>query len=149
MKTKELLLDRFAKNPTYTIGKLYIENVFFCNTLEDTVREMHDLDGDGDTKDPGEGKVYGQTALAAGRYRILMYDSPHFGRRLPWLQNVPSHDFALMHAGNTAKDTLGCILVGKNTVVGAITQSRATEDALVQLIESFIAKGYEVYITIK
>lgn len=149
MKTKELLLDRFAKKPNYTVGKLFIGESFFCNTLEDTVREMHDLNGDGDTKDPGEGKVYGQTALAPGRYRILMFDSPHFGRRLPWLQNVPSHDFALLHAGNTVKDTLGCILVGKNTVVGGLTLSRATENALVERIESFIAQGFEVFITIK
>ena len=149
MKTIELDLDRFAKRPTYTIGKLFIESVFFCNTLEDTVREMHDLNGDGDTKDPGEGKVYGQTALAPGRYPIVMYDSPHFGRMLPWIQNVPSHDLALMHAGNWPKDTLGCVLVGKNTVVGGLTLSRKTEDALVAKIEAYINAGFKVYITIK
>lgn len=149
MKKINLLLDRIAKRSKYTIGNLFIDGLFFCNTLEDTVREMHDLNGDGDTKDPGEGKVYGQTALAPGTYPILMYDSPHFGRLLPWLQNVPSHDLALMHAGNTPKDTLGCILVGKNKVVGGLVESRKTEDALVAKIESFINDGYEVYITIK
>jgi hypothetical protein len=149
MKTRHLLLDRIAKRPTYTIGKLFIDGEYFCDTLEDTVREMHDLNGDGDTKDPGEGKVYGQTAITPGTYRILMYDSPHFGRQLPWLQNVPSHDYVLMHVGCWPKDTLGCILVGKNKVVGGLLESRKAEDALVARIKEYISQGYEVYITIK
>lgn len=149
MKTIQLQIDRIAKRESYTIGKLFINGVYFCDTLEDTVRELRDLNGDGDTKDPGEGKVYGQTAIMPGTYPVLMYDSPHFKRELPWLQLVPSHDYVLMHAGNTVKDTLGCILVGKNTVKGGLTQSRKTEEALVELIKEYIEKGYNIILTIK
>lgn len=149
MKTIHLLLDRIAKKPLYTVGKLYIDGVYFCDTLEDTVRVMHDLNGDGDTKDPGEGKVYGLTALAPGTYKVVMRYSPHFKRWLPWIQNVPSHDLALMHAGNTPKETLGCVLVGKNKVVGGLVESRKTENELIARLETFFEQGFEVFITIK
>lgn len=148
-KVVTLSLSRTHPKPNYTIGDLWDGKIFLCNTLEDTVREMHDLNGDGDTKDVGEGKVYGRTAIAPGTYRILMYNSPHFKRELPWLQNVPSHDYALIHAGNKPEDTLGCILVGKNDKPGWISNSQATEKAVVARIKKYIADGYEVYITIK
>lgn len=139
----ELKLQRTALRDTYTIGHLYIGEEYFCDTLEDKVR---DYNKDGDLSDEGEAKVYAETAIPYGRYRITMnVQSPKFSKRasydwcrgyLPRLLNVPHFEGILIHAGNTAKDSGGCILVGENKVKGRVINSMATlhrlHDRLVQ-----------------
>ncbi len=127
----ELKLKRIALRPTYTIGKLYIDGEYFCDTLEDTVR---DLDKDGKF-DNGEKKVYGETAIPYGTYEVKWTYSNRFKKYTPQLMNVPSFEGIRIHAGNTAADSLGCILVGKNKAVGKVLESRATVSQLYPIIE--------------
>lgn len=133
----KLRVERLWKKPTYTVGRLYVNGKLYCNTLEDVVRDL--------TK---EAKVPGKTAIPAGTYKVIYNWSPKFGRNLPRLLNVPHFDGILIHPGNTADDSAGCILVGKNTEVGRLTQSRYTSDCLNVLIEDAQRHGEEIIIEI-
>lgn len=133
----KLRVERLWKKPTYTVGRLYVDGKLYCNTLEDVVR---DLDK--------EAKVPGKTAIPAGTYKVIFNWSPKFGRNLPRLLNVPHFDGILIHPGNTADDSAGCILVGKNTEVGRLTESRYTSDKLNVLIEDAQRHGEEITIEI-
>ena len=136
----ELTLLRKWKKTDYTIGQLYVGGVYFCDTLEDKVRELG--------KD-GSGKIKGITAIPAGRYQIIVSRSPRFKRDLPYLCNVPFFEGIRIHSGNTAKDTEGCILVGKNKKKGMVLNSREWETKLTTLLKDYIAQGDKIYITIK
>lgn len=127
----KLLLKRIAYRPTYTIGKLYVDGQYICDSLEDVNR---DLNHDGDLLDPNETKVWGETAIPFGTYKICMMMSPKFKKVLPRLMAVPHFEGILIHPGNTALDTHGCILVGINNVVGKVTNSIATFDKLMAII---------------
>ncbi|MFA6950967.1 MAG: DUF5675 family protein [Lentimicrobiaceae bacterium] len=140
----KLKLKRIALKENYTIGKLYIDGVYFCDTLEDKVR---DLNHDGDLNDPGEAKVYGETAIPYGTYKFVLGYSPHFKCMTPRLQNVKHFEGILIHWGNFTKDTLGCILVGKNTIKGQLTESKVTFAKLMACLEE--SKQKEFYITIE
>ena len=130
----ELKLKIIARRDTYSIGKLYIDGIYFCDTLEDTVR---DINHNGKF-DNGEVKVYGKTAIPFGKYSVVYTHSPKFKRKLPLLLNVPQFEGIRIHPGNTAEDSLGCILVGKNTAVGKLTESKVTSDKLNNLIKTAI-----------
>lgn len=116
-----LFLKRIALKETYTIGKLYINDVYFCDTIEDKVRE------------PGV-KVYGKTAIPYGKYKIIINYSPKFKKMLPRLLDVPGFSGVLIHSGNTADDSSGCILVGNNNEVGRVNNSRATMEKLMNVL---------------
>jgi len=107
----ELTLIRFDLDASRTIGRLYVDKASYCYTLEDTVR----MDGV---------KVPGKTAIPTGRYAIAVTYSPRFKVVLPILLNVPGFDGIRIHAGNSAGDTEGCILVGHNLEGDYITSSR-------------------------
>ncbi len=126
-----LLLKRQIKSDTYTIGTLYVNGEKFCDTLEDRVR---DLAG-------GESKVPGETAIPEGRYRVIVNRSPKFGRDLPRLLDVPQFEGVLIHRGNTAEDSAGCILVGENKVKGKVINSTPYEERLVALCKAALAGG--------
>ena len=106
-------VQRFFFGDKYTIGRLYINGEYQCDTLEDPVR-----DGP---------KIPGETAIAEGTYKVTLAYSPHFKRYLPLLHDVPDFTGILIHAGNTPKDTRGCILVGENKVKGQVVNSRYWE----------------------
>lgn len=108
-----LTLKRDTYTSKTTIGKLYLNDIFICDTLEDVCR---DINRDGDLNDVGETKVYGETAIPSGTYKFIINMSPRFKKLLPRLQNVPGYDGVLIHSGNFAKDTHGCILVGTRGV---------------------------------
>ena len=127
----KLTLKRIALRPTYTIGKLYIDGVYFCDTIEDKVV---DVDKSGKF-DGNEKKVYGESAIPYGIYKIIVTLSPRFKRFLPELINVPNFDFIRIHAGNTAKDSHGCIIVGQNKEVGKVLNSRFYEQKLVGMLK--------------
>ena len=120
-----IIIKRIFKGPDYTIGKLYIDGKYFCDTLEDTVRA------------PGV-KIPGKTAIPAGKYKIKLTESLRFKKLMPRLENVPGFTGVLIHAGNTAEDTEGCILVGKNRVKGKVLDSRETFARLFRLL--FVAE---------
>jgi hypothetical protein len=116
----ELKLKRIARRSTYTIGKLFIDGVLFSETLEDRDR---DYNHDGDITDPGEEKVYAQTAIPSGTYTVILNWSNRFQRIMPLLLNVPGFEGIRIHNGTTSANTAGCILVGKNSIVGQLTDS--------------------------
>lgn len=118
----KLQLNTIAKRKTYTIGELFIDGMFFCDTLEDTVRE----DGI---------KIYGETAIPAGTYKGIINHSNRFKKDMPLLLNVPNFEGIRIHAGNTSEDTHGCILVGINDVTGRISQSTKTFMRLMDILE--------------
>ena len=128
----KLLLKRKFKGETYTIGDLYIDGKFFCNTIEDKVRELPETcpNTPRGISCSCKGKVYAETAIPAGSYKISMVMSPKFGRVLPCLHNVPHFIGILIHSGTTEKDSAGCIIVGDNTVPGKVLNSRMTSDKL-------------------
>ena len=131
----KLLLKRIAKKANYTIGNLYINGEWFSNTLEDTDRGLTQSMSLEEIK---KKKIYGKTAIPTGTYQINMNTvSPKFSKysfyqkvcngKLPRLLNVPGFDGILIHVGegnNGHLLTSGCILVGDNTIVGGLTNSR-------------------------
>lgn len=140
----KLRLERKYFKDTYTIGNLYIDDSFFCNTLEDKNR---DLNKNGKF-DNGEVKMYAETCIPFGTYDVKITFSPKFKRELPWLQNVPSFTGILIHRGNTAKDSAGCILVGENKAVGKVLNSTPYEEKLVKMMKEATTRGEEITIEI-
>lgn len=139
-----LLLKRIAKQPNYTIGKLYIDNVYFCDTLEDKDRG---LNNEMSSTEINKIKVYGETAIPTGTYKIDMntvspkYSNPNkyayakvYDSKMPRLVNVPGFEGVLIHPGNTDKDSYGCILVGENKIVGQVINSQATWKKLMDVL---------------
>lgn len=135
----KLTLKRIALRNTYTIGKLFIDDEYFCDTLEDKVRDLGKN---------GEGKVYGETAIPYGEYEIKVTYSPKFKRMLPLLLNVPYFIGIRIHRGNTAKDSDGCILVGKNTQVGKVLNSTPYEKEIVEILTQAQNAGKTITINI-
>lgn len=129
----ELLVKRVARRDEYTIGRLYINGVKFSETLEDCDRG---LTQDMPLEEIKAKKVYGKTAIPTGTYEIDMNTiSPKFqarswakpyGGKLPRLIGVKGFEGVLLHVGNTASDSSGCLLVGKNSIKGMITDSSRT-----------------------
>lgn len=128
-------VKRIALKDRYTIGHMYIDGKFVCDTLEDKVR---DLNKNGKF-DNGEVKIPNETAIPYGTYNVTMNtQSPKYSNYtkypyvkkynayMPRLQNVPSFEGILIHAGNTAEHTSGCILVGENKVKGQVINSQKT-----------------------
>lgn len=140
----KLTLKRIALRPTYTIGKLYIDDVYFCDTIEDTVR---DLNKNGKF-DNGEKKVHSKTAIPYGTYEIKWTYSPRFKKYTPQLMNVPSFEGIRIHAGNTSADTEGCLILGKNKQVGKVLNSRDTINKFYPIIKNACSNG-KVTIEIK
>lgn len=144
----ELELFTKARRERYTIGKLFIDKLPFCDTLEPPIREMKDLNGDGDAVDPGEGKVMGNTAIGAGKYEVTLMYSKKFGRELPYLSNVSFFEGIMIHAGNSPEDTRGCILVGENKELGRVINSRAWENILMSKLKAAVERGQRIFITV-
>ena len=151
----ELTLKRIALRPTYTIGKLSIDGKYFCDTLEDTVR---DLNKNGKF-DNGEKKVPGATAIPYGRYEVtLKVRSPRYskikkymdfcGAYMPRLLKVVDFEGILIHSGTTEKDTDGCILVGQNKIVGKLINSYETWKKLYVILKEASDRGEKIFITI-
>lgn len=139
-----IVLKRIALRDTYTIGKLYINNKYICDTVEDKVR---DINKNG-VFDNGEKKVYGETAIPYGTYEVKWTYSNRFKKYMPEILNVPNFSGIRIHSGNTAADSLGCIIVGENKAVGKVLNSRATVNKLYPIIEKGCKEG-KVTITIE
>lgn len=140
----EIKLYRKVYSKNSTIGELFVNGTFFCYTLEDYCR---DLNKDGDLQDPGEQKVYGKTAIPAGRYQVIINMSNRFKKRMPLLLNVPGFEGIRIHNGNTAAHTDGCILVGSTKTVDFVGKSVETFERLMLRL-NIIIKIEEIHITI-
>lgn len=132
-----LEVKRLYKKDTYTIGVLMVDDEKFSDTLEDKVRDLK-----------SEKKVYGETAIPAGKYKVVMSMSSKFKRVMPYLENVPQFTGIMIHPGNTIKDTLGCILVGENKKKGQLVNSRKYSDELNKRINEAIERKEQVWIEV-
>lgn len=135
-RTVNFCLKRTYYGTTYTIGKLFIDGEYFCDTLEDVVRQ----DGV---------KIYGETAIPTGKYDIILTYSPKFKRSLPLLLNVPNFTNIRIHNGSYATDSEGCILVGENKQKGMLTNSKKTIDNLMYKLNADKSMGKKFSIVIE
>ncbi len=154
----KILIERTWKKEEYTIGKLYVDGIFFSNTLEDKDRGLASTMALGEIK---RIKKAGITAIPTGTYNIRMdIVSPKYskkdwfiknchGAKMPRLENVPGYEGVLVHPGNTAADTDGCILIGKNDVKGKVTKSKEYFLQLYNKIYAAYNKSEKISITIK
>lgn len=123
----ELKLKRLHKNPTYTIGKLYVDGQYLCDTVEDCDRGLKQSMT---SQQIAVKKVYGKTAIPSGRYKVTLTFSNKFKRVLPLVNDVIGFLGIRIHAGNTADDSLGCIIVGENKIKGGVVNSKVTLERL-------------------
>lgn len=117
----KIKVDRIYKGESYTIGKMYLNGEYFCDTLEDAIRPV---------------KIPNETAIPAGIYKVEVTYSPRFKRNLPLLVDVPNYTGIRIHNGSNKDHTSGCILVGFNTSKGKLTNSRKTSDKLTNMLKS-------------
>jgi len=133
-ETLNLLIQREPSDEHRTFGQLFIDGQYFCETLEDVVREV---------------KIKGETAIPAGSYRITMENSPRFGRNTITIKDVPGFTGVRIHAGNTEGDTEGCPLVGQIRADASILKSKAALDELKPEIINALQAGEQVWLEIR
>ena len=132
----ELTCRRFEYGSNYTISRLYVDGVYECYVLEDLVRA------------PGV-KVDGETAIPAGKYKVIIDFSPHFKKDMLHILDVPMFAGIRIHSGNTDKDTEGCLLVGKDWGgKDCIYQSVVAFNLLFPKIQHALTTGEEVNIEV-
>jgi hypothetical protein len=125
-----------------TIGELFIDGKFFCYTLEDKDRGLTDSMSLAEIK---LRKIFGVTCIPYGKYKVLLTMSPKFGKVLPLIEGVKGYDGIRIHTGNTAKDSLGCLLVGNKRVYNQLFEStNAMRDLMIKLSE--VAEKEEITI---
>ena len=134
----ELKVERIYLGEQYTIGHLYINGVYFCDTLEDKVRVLNS------EKD----KIKKETAIPTGRYRVILSYSNHFKCIMPELLDVPYFVGIRIHWGNTKDHTEGCILVGFNTAKGKVLQSKETYKKLFTILNNAFSVQEDIWITV-
>ena len=115
-----------------TIGELFIDGKFFCYTLEDKDRGLTDSMSLAEIK---LRKIFGITCIPYGKYKVVLSMSPKFGKILPEIQGVKGYSGIRIHTGNTAKDSLGCLLVGKKKAFNQIFESTAAMRELMLLLD--------------
>ena len=138
----EAKLERAWRLETYTVGRVFVDGERFSESMEDRDRG---LTQDMPLEEIKKRKVYGETAIPTGTYTVKMTYSPKYKRNMPEVLGVPGFSGIRIHSGNTAKDSLGCILLGRNTKVGMVTESRKTCKEFERLLE---AAGGECKLTI-
>ena len=156
MNKMKLILKRIYTCNYYTIGHLYVDGSYICDTIEDTDRML-------DNNMPMEQilsiKVKNETAIPTGRYKVLMnVVSPKYSKsdyymricngKVPRLESVPGFSGILIHKGNTAKDSSGCLLVGYNTVKGMVTNSQRAFENLYHKLKIAYDIGQIIYIDV-
>ena len=162
----ELVLTRIAKRKAYTIGRLSIieriddqylageKEAYFCDTLEPTALELKTTLSKEDVfRSPTKAQTLKPFAIPEGRYAVVITWSPKFKMWLPLLLGGPDFNHLFkgirIHMGNTAADTAGCILVGRNQLVGQVLESRKWLYELKQKIVEAKARDEPVWLTIK
>lgn len=152
----KLLVDRAWKKETYTISRLFVDGKRFYEIIEDRDRGLKKSDTISYIMSK---KIHSETAIPSGEYKVRMdVVSPKYQAvkwyndlckgRMPRLEGVPGFDGILIHPGNTALDSSGCLLPGRNTKVGQVTQSRETFAALYKQMKAAFDRGEEITIEI-
>ena len=135
----EIKVKRIARKEAYTIGKMYVDGAYVCDTLEDKDRG---LTSNMSVAQICGVKIKGETAIPTGRYLVDMKTvSPRC--------NTPGYQGVLIHIGNTAKDTDGCILVGENKEKGKVLNSTATFRKVYAKLKAADERGEQIWITIE
>ena len=140
-----LELIRKYKLPTYTIGKLYIDGEYFCDTLEDRDRGLTDSMT---VSEIGKIKIKKETAIPTGTYKVTITYSNRFKKNMPLINNVKGFEGIRIHSGNTPQDTEGCVLLGLNKVKGRVVDSKVTVNKFIDIVQEALNKGEKVTITI-
>lgn len=138
----EINVKRIFTCKDYTIGRLFVDGAYYCDVLEDCDRGLDQGMTDEEIR---RLKVYGKTAIPTGTYRVVLTYSNRFRKVLPEILNVKGYSGVRIHTGNTPEDTLGCILVGKNTKKGMVTESRKMFAPLLDMMR----KAKDITLTIK
>lgn len=152
----KLKVVRKYKKASYTIGNLFIDGKFFCNTLEDADRG---LDDSMDIDKVKRLKIANITAIPYGTYKVsLDITSPKYSQRqfykdvcngkVPRLLDVKGFEGILIHAGNKHTDTSGCLLVGHNKVKGQVIDSQNTFKELYSILLDAKKRGETITIDI-
>ena len=154
----KIQVKRTARKSVYTVGKVYIDGKYFCDSLEDTDRGVTQsmaftptggangywLNNDGGIIN----KVYGKTAIPTGFYDACSYYWPKFKCYVVQLLRVPGFTGILMHNGMTADHSEGCVLLGKNNLVGRLDGDRIYMDALVARVMAAEKRGEKVQVEV-
>ena len=141
----EIRVNRIARKDGYTIGRMSLNGVYFCDTLEDTDRGLNSTMSVDEILSK---KRKGITAIPTGKYDVILTFSPRFKRVLPLLLSVKGYEGVRVHAGNTNKDTEGCLLVGENKAKGQVINSRATLEKLMSVLLECEKRKEKISITI-
>ena len=150
----EIKVDRKWKKEKYTIGRLYINGEFICNTIEDTDRGLTQSMSEEEIKSK---KIYGKTAIPSGRYKILMnVASPKFSQKefymnvckgkVPRLEGIKGFSGVLIHSAATADNVEGCIGVGFNTEIVRLT---SIKEAFEKVYSKLSSSKEDIWITIE
>ncbi len=138
----KLELKRLWLGEEATIGKLFVDGVEECYTLEDRVREI-------EGKPVEEWKVHGKTAIPVGTYRVIIDFSNRYQRRMPHVLDVKGFTGIRFHSGNKAVDTDGCVLTGREKQGDAtILRSREAFREFFGKLTDVVEEGEEVWLTV-
>lgn len=137
-----IVIERLQRDPDLTIGSMTVDSEWQCWTLEDTVREVKG-------QPVASWKVAGETAIPVGRYEIVLTQSNRFKRLLPEVLKVPGYTGVRIHAGNTAADTEGCILVGNDRLAKSIARSQLALASLMTKMSEARRKGEPIWLELR
>ena len=135
----KLLVQREIISDKSTIGTLYVEGIRECHTLEDKDRRLEE----------GAEKVYGETAIPRGMYKVVITYSNRFKKPMPLLLDVPGFSGIRIHPGNDKDDTHGCILVGVGIGQDILYNSRQAYERLFNKLEAAECLGEEITIEVR
>jgi hypothetical protein len=138
----EIILQRKIFTDISTIGDIYVNNKFYCYSLEDKVREIPGLP-------PSVWKIYGKTAIPIGKYITIVTYSNRFKKELPLLLNILGYSGVRFHPGNKPEDTDGCILPGRHKGKDFVYESRLSFNGLFYMIKKALYNKEEVYTIIR
>jgi hypothetical protein len=127
-----LFLKRQVKTSDFTLGELFIDGISFCQTVED----MERMEGE---------KVWGKTAIPKGTYKVIVNTSNRFKKEMPLLLDVKNYEGVRIHAGNTAEDSHGCIIVGMVRTLNGVGMSRVAYQKLMDRLKGV----HDIVITIE
>lgn len=137
----EIKVIRNILTSEYTVGKLYIDEEYICDTIEDRCRKI----------EKKEDKIYGVTAIPHGRYPVILDYSPKYSKLMPHILDVPYFEGIRIHCGNSDEDSLGCIIVGEycpGVAGGWVSNSRIAYGKVFTKLKQASDKGERIFITI-
>jgi hypothetical protein len=135
----KLVLNRDVIGDTFTLGSLTVDDQRIGFTCEDKDRHLEN----------GGEKVYGETAIPRGRYKVIISFSQRFKKPMPEILNVPGFEGIRIHGGNTDADTLGCILLGAQRTSNGVANCAAVNNSLISMLEKAEDIGDEVWLTVE